>query len=352
MIFRAPEPPIEIPDVALTPFLFERAARWGTKPAFIDSATGRVLTFDAWMRDVRRFAASLAARGFGKGDVLAIYSANSPDYAIVFYGVALLGGIVTTINPLYTAEELRRQIDDCKAKYLVTQRPFVEKTKDLPVREIFITGEPSFESLIASDGVVPKADIDPANDVVALPYSSGTTGLPKGVMLTHRNIVANVLQSKVIGVRDEDVVLAFLPFFHIYGMVVIMAYGIYTGTTIVTMPRFDLEQSLQLAEKHRVTLVYVVPPIFIALRSPVVGKYDISSVRTLFSGAAPLSAGVAAEAANRFHCEVIQGYGMTEASPVTHVMRRGDTFAVGKLVPNTEGKIVDIATQRELGPNE
>ena len=353
MIFRAPEAPIDIPDVALVPFLFSRAAQWAGKAAFIDSTNGRVLSYGEWMRDVRRFAAALAARGFRKGDVLAIYSANCPEYAVAFFGAALIGGIVTTINPLYTADELRRQLEDCSAKYLVTQRPFVDKTKDMPVREVFVIGEASFESLIANDGIVPEVKIDPANDVVALPYSSGTTGLPKGVMLTHRNLVANILQSVAsIPLRADDVALGFLPFFHIYGMIVIMSLSLYSGASAVTMPRFDLEQALQLTQKHRITHVYLVPPIFLALRSPAVDKYDISSVKMLFSGAAPLSEAIAAEAAKRFRTAVIQGYGMTETSPVTHVMRSTSDRGVGRPVRNTEAKLVDIATHAELGPNQ
>lgn len=352
MIFRAPEDPIAIPDVALTPFLLERAARWGERPAFIDAPTGRVMTYRQWSSAVHCCASSLAARGFGKGDVLAMYCGNCLEYTVLFFAVALLGGIVTTVNPLYTEEELRRQIEDCGAKLLVTQRPFFEKAKDMPVREIFVVGEPSLESLLEGNGTVPQVKIDPANDVIALPYSSGTTGLPKGVMLTHRNLVANVLQCSVIDVREGDVGLGFLPFFHIYGMVCIMSCGIYYGATLVVMPRFDLEQALQAAERYRVTLVYVVPPIFLALRSPAVEKYDLSSVRMMFSGAAPLSAAVGTEAAARFHCTVVQGYGMTETSPVTHVMRQGDPFSVGQVVPNTEAKIVDAVTQAELGPNQ
>ncbi|HEX9160225.1 MAG TPA: 4-coumarate--CoA ligase family protein [Thermoanaerobaculia bacterium] len=353
MIFRAPEDPLEIPDLALAPFLLERAARWGDKAAFIDSSGGRVLTFAGWADAVRRCAASLAARGLRKGDVVAIYCANSPDYAIIFFAVSLLGGIATTINPLYTADELQRQLEDAAAKYLVTSRMFFDKARDMPVREIFVAGEESFESLLESDGVVPEVEIDPANDIVALPYSSGTTGLPKGVMLTHRNLIANIVQCQsVIQLRSDDVTLAFLPFFHIYGMVVIMCSGIYAGATVVTMPRFDLEQCLQVTERYRVTYVYVVPPIFLALRSPIVDKYDISSVRTLFSGAAPLSAAVAGEAARRFHCTVMQGYGMTEASPATHITRSGDTAGVGQPLQNTESKIVDIGTGAELGPDQ
>lgn len=353
MIFRASENPIEIPDVALASFLLERAARYGDKAAFIDGPTGRVMTYAEWAGAVRRCAASLAQRGLQKGEVLAIYCANCPEYSIVFFGVALLGAIATTINPLYTAEELRKQLDDCGAKILVTQPAFVERTVGMPVRETIVIGEASFDALLKSDGVVPRVKIDAANDVVTLPYSSGTTGLPKGVMLTHRNLLANILQAaSVTRIQTDDVTLAFLPFFHIYGMVVVMGLGLYAGATIVTMPRFDLEQCLQLTQRYRITYVYVVPPIFLALRSPLVDKYDVSSVRILFSGAAPLSADVAMQVAKRLDCEVVQGYGMTEASPATHVTRPGETSGVGQPLPNTEAKIVDLLSGADLGPHQ
>ena len=358
MIFRAPEDPITIPNVALTPFLLERATAWGDKPAFIDSSTGETLTFRGWSDGVKRAAASLARRGFKKGDVFAIYSPNCPGYAIAFHAVSLLGGIVTTINPLYTAEELSKQLDDAGASYLLTAPPFLDKTAGLQLREIFVFGEAqgatSFESLLETDGEPPLVNIDPQNDVVAMPYSSGTTGLPKGVMLTHRNLVANILQCEpLVGVREEDVTLGVLPFFHIYGLVVIMNLSLRIGATVVTMPRFDLERCLSALQKYRVTFGFIVPPIALALaRSPVVANYDLTSLRTLFSGAAPLSAEVSQAVATRLRCTFMQGYGLTETSPVTHVNRSGDGVGVGQPVPNTEAKIVDVVTGSELGPDQ
>ena len=348
MIFRAPEDPIAIPDVALTPFLLDRAARHGDKPAFIDASTGHVLSYRMWADGVRCAAAALSKRGLRKGDVVAIYSANCPDYSVAFHAVSLLGGTVTTINPLYTAEELEKQMADAGAKFLFTAPPFLEKAK----RADFVFGEQSFNSLLESDGEVPNVAIDARNDVVALPYSSGTTGLPKGVMLTHRNLVANILQcDAVFKVRENDRTLGVLPFFHIYGLVVIMNLSLYVGATVVTMPRFDLEQCLKAIEKYRVTYAYLVPPIFLALaRSPIVDNFDLTSVRTIFSGAAPLSPEVAAAAATRIGCAFTQGYGMTEASPATHATRVGETTGVGEPMPNTESKIVDVATGAELGP--
>ena len=356
MIFRTAED-LAIPDVALTPFLLERAARWGDKAAFIDASDGRVLTYAAWASAVRRMATALARRGFRKGDVLAICCANCPEYAVVFHAVSLIGGIVTTINPLYTAEEWQRQLEDAGAAYLVTSRALASKADGLALREIFILGEPSYEALAGEEpedaAEPPHAVIDPASAVVVLPYSSGTTGMPKGVMLTHRNLVANILQTQAaVQVTEDDVTLGFLPFFHIYGMVVIMNLGIYAGATIVLMPRFDLEKCLQAIERYRISYAYVVPPIFLALRNPMVDRYDLSSLRTLFSGAAPLSAEMAAEAARRLRCSVTQGYGMTETSPATHITRSGDSEGVGKPLPLTEAKVVGLASGSELGPDE
>jgi acyl-CoA synthetase (AMP-forming)/AMP-acid ligase II len=359
MIFRAPESPLAIPEVALTPFLLERAADRGDKPAFIDGPSGRVLTYRGWAGAVRRVAAGLHQRGFRKGDVFAIYSSNVPEYAVVFHAVSLLGGVNTTINPLYTADELTRQLKDAGARYLVTAPPFVEKAeqaaRDAGIREVLVFGEPSFTSLLDSVGEPPAVAIDPRHDLVVMPYSSGTTGLPKGVMLTHYNLVANLLQSAaVLRVTERDTLIGVLPFFHIYGMVVIMNLSLHVGATVVTMPRFDLEQFLQTMQKYGITYANVVPPIVLALaKHPLVDNYDLSRLRTLFSGAAPLGASAAQAVSMRLGCEVTQGYGMTETSPVTHAARAGlKPASIGPPIPNTEAKIVDIATGAELGTNQ
>jgi len=357
MIFRAPEEPLEIPAVALTPFLMENAERSGDKPALIDAPSGRTLTYRGWAESVRNAAAGLSRRGLRKGDVFAIYSPNLPEYAIAFHAVSLLGGIVTTINPAYTATELSRQLADARARYLLTTPAFLnnamQAARENSLRDVFVFGD-SFDALLASDGDVPDVAIDPGNDVVALPYSSGTTGLPKGVMLTHRNLVANVLQcASVFGVGEEATVLAVLPFFHIYGMVVIMNLGLREGATIVTMPRFDLKECLQTLEKYRITYAYIVPPIMLALaKSPIVDDFDLSALRVLFSGAAPLSEHIARAASARLRCAITQGYGMTETSPATHATRRGETKGIGQPLPNTEAKIVSVTTGSELGPDQ
>jgi acyl-CoA synthetase (AMP-forming)/AMP-acid ligase II len=192
---------------------------------------------------VRRTAVGLARRGLRKGDVLAIYSPNVPEYAVAFHAVSLLGGIVTTVNPTYTENELAQQLRDARARFLVTAPPCFDKAaavaRELGIESPLVFGEAegaasgaiSFDA-IAADGEVPAVEIDPRRDLVAMPYSSGTTGLPKGVMLTHHNLVANLLQSAgVLGVRESDVLLGVLPLFHIYGLVVIMNLALYVGAT-------------------------------------------------------------------------------------------------------------------------
>jgi acyl-CoA synthetase (AMP-forming)/AMP-acid ligase II len=363
MIFRSPEPSLDLPEVALTPFLLERAAAQPAKAAFIDGPSGRTLTYGAWAEQVRSVAVGLAQRGFGKGDVFAIYSPNIPEYAIAFHAVSLLGGIVTTINPLYTVGELTEQLRDSRAQCIVTVPMFIEKAAEAAqaagLKEKFVFGEADgftpFAALRA-EGEPPFVQIDPRTDVVALPYSSGTTGLPKGVMLTHHNLVSNILQSSVaLDLAGDDVVLGVLPFFHIYGMVVIMNLGIYHRATVVTMPRFELEQCLGVMQSYGISYAYAVPPIVLALaKHPLVDNYDLGRLRTIFSGAAPLGPEVAGAASRRLGCLVKQGYGLTETSPVTHAVRLESavTSGVGQSLPNTETKVVDTETGAELGPDE
>ncbi len=363
MIFGAPEPPLKLPEVALTPFLLERADGRRDKAAFIDAPSGRILTYGAWADAVRGTAAGLAQRGFGKGDVLAIYSPNNPEYAICFHAVSLIGGIVTTINPLYTVGESTQQLRDARAQYIVTVPTFADKAvqaaSDAGLKEVFVFGEAEGLTPFASlqiAGKPPAVVINPREDVVALPYSSGTTGLPKGVMLTHHNLVSNLLQSAAsLDVGEDDVMLGVLPFFHIYGMVVIMNLGIYYGATVITMPRFDLEQCLDAIQRHRISFANVVPPIVLALaKHPMIDNYDLSSLRVVFSGAAPLGTEVAEAASARLGSVVRQGYGLTETSPVTHAIRAGSAQAagIGPPLPNTETKVVDLESGNELGPDQ
>jgi acyl-CoA synthetase (AMP-forming)/AMP-acid ligase II len=368
MIIKSPWPDVSIPDVSITEYVLRHAGRLADKPALIDGPSGRTLTYGQLADAIRRVATGLARGGFRKGDVLGIYSPNLPEYAVIFNAVASLGGISTTVNPLYTAGELAGQLRDSRARTLVTIPMFLDKAREAAaaagVGEIIVLGAAdgarSFAELLAAPPTPPVVRIDAANDVVALPYSSGTTGFPKGVMLTHRNLVANLCQCE--GTRDfdgfteQDAIIAVLPFFHIYGLVVIMKLGLARGATIVSMPRFDFPEFLTAMQKYRVTIAPIVPPIVLGMvKSPAVAQADLSSVRLVFSGAAPLGEDIARQLSAKLGCPVVQGYGMTEASPVTHLspctpsapMKPG---SIGRVVPNTEVRLVAIDGERDVAP--
>jgi acyl-CoA synthetase (AMP-forming)/AMP-acid ligase II len=373
MIQSSPHPEVDIPEVSLTALLNERARRFPEKIALIDGPSGRSYTYSQLETLVRRAAAGLARHGFSQGDVLAIYSPNLPEYAIAFHAVALSGGINTTISPLYTVDELTFQLRDSGARYLLTVGPFLEKAlaaaRAVGISRIFVFGEAGeageaagvipWAALLAEDGPVPEPAIAPRQDLLALPYSSGTTGLPKGVMLTHYNLVANVLQNagSPLAPGMDDTIIAVLPFFHIYGLVVVMNLGLYQGATIVTMPRFDLDSFLETMARHGVTYANLVPPIVLALaKHPAVDRHDLSKLRTIFSGAAPLGGELAEACASRLGCLVFQGYGLTETSPVTHVSpvdpARAKPGSVGFPIANTECRIIDLESGEPLGSGQ
>ena len=366
MTFSSPYDDVDIPNVSLPEFILEAARRWGDKPALIDGPSGRTLTYAQFAGGVERVAASLASRNFGKGDVFAIHSPNLPEYALAFHGIARSGGTITTVNPLYTVDELAFQFNDSEARYLLTIPQFLEQAREAAARskieEIFVLGEAEgatpFASLLAGEGPPPELDLDPKEDVLVLPYSSGTTGLPKGVMLTHSNVVSNVLQSEVPHDTDEnDVVIGVLPFFHIYGMTVIMNIAMHRGATVVTMPRFDLGDFLKIMQDHAITRAYLVPPIILALaKHPVVDNFDMSKLEVIMSGAAPLGGDLADAASDRLGCFVMQGYGLTETSPVTHMIPdepgKDRAGSIGFPIPNTECKLVDPGSGKEVGVNE
>ena len=239
IIHRSPLPDVELPEVPITEYTLRAADPYPDRVALIDGPSGRSYTY-AQLRDaVHRFAGGLAARGFQPGETLGLMAPNLPEYAIVFHGVAVAGGTVTTINPTYGADEVRFQLLDAGATMLVTigmfadtARKAIEGTK---VSEIMtIDGAEGTENAMALCRADPieQVPVDVHDDVVVLPYSSGTTGLPKGVMLTHYNLVANLAQTRPIwDLQDHEVVLAFLPFFHIYGMQVLMNLGLSIGAT-------------------------------------------------------------------------------------------------------------------------
>ena len=348
----APAP--EIPDQDLASFTLERAGELGDKPALVDGGSGRTITYAELDRYTAALAGALTKRGIDKGDVVAIYMPNVPEYAVIFHGVLRANATNTTANPLYTSHELAHQLTDSGAKMLFTIADFLDTAKkaaeEVGISDIVVVGdsegdEPTLADLLGEDAEGPEIDVDPENDLAVLPYSSGTTGLPKGVMLSHRNLIANALQTgSTIPVEDEDISIGVLPFFHIYGQTVIMNLGLRNGVTIVTMPRFDLDGFLGLIEDRKATVAYVVPPIALALaKHPAVEGRDLSSLRMIMSGAAPLSAELAKAVAERTGVPTIQGYGMTELSPVSHVapVESQKGGSVGPAVAGTECRIVD-----------
>ena len=352
---------VAVPTGTVTEYVLRRAEALGGKPAIVDAATGQALSYTQLAGAAGSFAAGLAARGFGRGCVLAVLAPNIAEYPVVFHGAASAGGAVTTLNPLYTAGEISVQLRASGAKWLVTVPALAEKAlaaaDGLEILVVGgggeITGTVPFSSYLAGGGP-PAVAIDPAADLAALPYSSGTAGLSKGVMLTHRNLLASIaLLDSVVSLREDDVALVVLPFFHIYGMNAIMNPVLSAGATMVTM-RFELGALLRAIGQYRVSILYAVPPMINALaRHPDVGDADTSSLRWIMSAAAPLDAETAAACASRLGCQVFQAYGMTEASPAVTATPPGDDApfdSVGVILPDTECKVVDALSGAELGP--
>jgi acyl-CoA synthetase (AMP-forming)/AMP-acid ligase II len=365
VIYRSLHPAVEIPATPLADFVLARAAARGNRPALVDSITGRTITYAELPDLVDRAASGLARLGLRKGDACAIFSSNTPEYPIAVLAVARLGAVVTTASPLYTKDDLARQLADSGARILITSTALAQTwtyaASHAGVEHVitFDGGAGTvmgFDQLLAEPGGPPRVAIDP-HDVVALPYSSGTTGLPKGVMLSHRNLVANILQTDASShyLHDRDTTVAFLPFFHIYGLVVIGLLGLWSGATLVVMPKFDLESYLDLVERHRATLLHVVPPVVVALaKASSIDRRDFSSIRKLFSGAAPLGANAIEQCTRRIRCVLQQGYGLTETSPASHVTSddpaRIKYGSIGQPLPNTECRLVDPVTGRDVAP--
>ncbi len=366
IIHHSPLPRVEIPDQSITECVLASVAEHAHQVAITDGA-GTSYTFAQLEDAIRRLAGGLRDRGVAPGTVIGILAPNVPEYAIVFHAVALAGATVTTINPTYNPEEVRFQLNDAAATSLVTIPMFLATARaaadGTAVTEVVVIGEtdeaesPRVVSLAEMFGEpIEQVPVDYNDHVVVLPYSSGTTGLPKGVMLTHRNLVANIAQMEHTFIPTTgEVALAALPFFHIYGMQVLMNMLLAFGVRVVTMPRFDMIRALELVQDERITRFFAVPPMVLGLvKHPAVDNFDLSSLKQVFSGAAPLGADLAAAAAERVGCEVVQGYGMTELSPVSHCTPEGQfrPGSSGVTISNTEIRIVDPLSNQDLGTGE
>ncbi|KAL5222469.1 hypothetical protein ABZP36_027182 [Zizania latifolia] len=320
----------------------------------------------------RRVAAGMRSLGVCQGSTVMLLLPNSVEFALAFLASSRLGAVTTTANPLHTPPEIEKQVAASGATVVVTEPAFVAKVSGLAGVTVIATGDgaegcASFADLAATDDwELPEVAIDVANDAVALPYSSGTTGLPKGVMLSHRGLVTSVAQlvdgeNPNLHFREDDVVLCVLPMFHVYSLHSILLCGMRAGAAIVVMKRFETVKMLQLVERHGITIAPLVPPIVVEMaKSDALDRHDLSSVRMVISGAAPMGK----ELQDIIHAKLPravlgQGYGMTEAGPVLSMCMAFakeptpvKSGACGTVVRNAELKIVDPDTGMSLTRNQ
>ncbi|KAG2554703.1 4-coumarate--CoA ligase-like 1 [Panicum virgatum] len=382
-VYHSPRPAVRIesdPGLSLTDLLFRRAEACPSALALADAATGQALTFSALRSAILTTAVALASRaGVRPGDVVLLLAPNCVLYPVCFFAVTALGAVATTANPLYTPREIAKQVTDSRAKLAITVSELLPKIEELRLPNILLDGDaasatasmpPGASVTLYSDLIAGAQETEyrrppiKQSDTAALLYSSGTTGASKGVILTHRNFISAapmVTADQDTHGEGPNVFLCFLPMFHIFGVSVITFAQMQRGNAVVamSMPRFDMDLVMAAVERHRVTYLFCVPPVMIALakigRS---GKYDLSSLRFIGSGAAPLGKDVMEVVARNFPDAIIaQGYGMTETCGIISLEypEKGQAHqfgSTGSLVSGVEAKIVDIETLKCLPPNQ
>jgi len=396
MIYRSTQPDIEIPDVSLTDHVLGRARELGDRVALADAVSGERLTYRELADGVETAAAGLARLGVGPGTVVALISHNQPRFALALHAALAAGAAVTPVNPVLTVDELTRQLSAANAVAAICAEQaaakVAEAAKATGVRHLFLldadasvsmadarptagsqpvsflaassqAGFRPFAELLATRAPAPRPALDPRTALAVLPFSSGTTGTSKGVMLTHRNLVANLEQNRV-GWRltEDDVLAAALPFFHIYGLTIILNSGLLAGATVVTLPRYSLDAYLRMLRDHRVTRAFFAPPMVLGIATALGVDdcdlpADLPALRAGICGAAPLDVAVAERAEARLGCLIRQGYGMTEASPGTHQVPDAEfattpAGSVGRLLAATEARLVDPVTGTDVAAGE
>jgi acyl-CoA synthetase (AMP-forming)/AMP-acid ligase II len=365
-MWTSPYPPVEVGGTTLHRMVLEAAARFGDRPALVDGPSGTTVSYRLLGERVRGVAAGLAARGFRPGDVLALWAPNLPQWAGVALGAMAAGGTVTGVSPAATERELTAQLADAGASVLVTVPPQVPAARAAAaaagVGEVVALGQAdgatSILDLLAADGPppAPRLDLDPATTVGLLPYSSGTTGLPKGVLLTHANLVTSVRQvTSGLRVGEGDVLLAVPPYSHIMGFLVTLAVPLCAGATVVTVPRFDPAGFLELLGRHRVTVLVGAPPMLrVLVAHPQAAGADLDSLELVVAGGAPLTAELQRALAARLpQATVGQAWGLTETTVGLSMPDRATGSVpgtVGRVMPNTELRVVDPETGADLGP--
>jgi acyl-CoA synthetase (AMP-forming)/AMP-acid ligase II len=326
-------------EASLPELVAAQAARSPEHRALVDGASGAEISYGTLASRIEALASGLAASGFGPGDVLAVWAPNVPQWMDVALGAMAAGGAVTGVSPLAADRELSGQLIDSGASVLVTVPELEGRARAAAPAAVRVVTPPDLLGRAAA-----RRAPDP-EDLALLPYSSGTTGLPKGVMLTHANLVASVRQvGSRVRLTERDVLIALAPFSHIMGFTVTGLVPLCSGATLVTIPRFDFGRLLELIARHRVTVLVVPPPVMGALAATP-PHHDLSSVELVLSGGAPLSADCHAAVAARLpQATVGQGYGLTETSVGVAVGDR-DTGSVpgsvGRVLPGTELRVVD-----------
>jgi len=374
-IFRSKLPDIYIPKhLPLHTYCFENISQFSSKPCIINGATGETHTYADVELTARRVASGLHKTGIHQGDVIMLLLHNSPEFVFAFLGASYAGATATTANPFYTTAEIEKQARAAKAKLIITQACYAEKVTEfgrengvkVMCTDKDVEGCLHFSELTGADESELLAVKISPDDAVALPYSSGTTGLPKGAMLTHKGLVTSVAQqvdgeNPNLYFHSEDVIVCLLPLFHIYSLNSVLLCGLRVGATILIMQKFEINALLELVHKYKVTIAPFVPPIVLAIaKSPVVDNYDLSSIRMVMSGAAPMGKELEDKVRVKLpNATLGQGYGMTEAGPVLSMclafakepfeIKSG---ACGTVVRNAEMKIVDPDTGDSLPHNQ
>lgn len=353
-------PDVIIPDVGLHEYLYgDLSPEDEDRVAVVDLAGGTETSYATLRSHVDSVAGWLSRHGVAKNDVVALHCPNSVEFIVAAHAVWRLGAVLTPVPLLATPSTVAEQLRDSHAVMLLTLAGLGDGGEEaaelagLPAdRLIRLDTSRGLNQMLAERNTPPTVSFDPSTQLAALPCSSGTTGLPKGVRLTHRNLVANMAQVESSGpVTRDDVVFGVLPFFHIYGLSTLANLVVRLRARLLTVPRFELNTFLRNHQKHGVTFTFIAPPVALALaKHPEVDNYDLSALRGVLSGAASLDEELATAVEKRLGIDVYQGYGLTESSPVTHVnldrsLSRG---SVGRPVANTEHKLVDPGSGDEI----
>ena len=355
MVFRSPWPDIAVPSCSICDEILGVASHLGDKPAVIESETGRILTYHELIQGSGRVAAGLSRAGLQPRQPLAVALPNCIDFVLAWYGALRLGAWVVPMNPLYTPAEMEMQIRDSGARYLLTI-PERAGALEHAVDHVF-AAEGNWNEIVECSAPAPSVRSS-AEDLAIMPYSSGTTGKPKGVMLTHFNIVANFRQMYAADFFSrDDLMVNTAPFYHVVGAISFLNGLLSIGATIVLLRRYDLERWLALNEQYHATAMFAAPPVVLAItKSPLWDRFRLQSIKSVFSGAAPLGTDLHKAFEERTGLVLRLGYGMTEATAAISMTPNDPAKrkfgGSGYLLPSCEARVIDVANGRELGPSE